>query len=98
MTGLASMLSNCPKAEKDRAERPDSLSSDLILTEKWLSLSRVSQNSAGVVVFLSLPVLLLASLGGEWMVKLLVRKMRPLECACRLLGCLRVDPLDFHTE
>ena len=36
MTGLASMLSNYPKAEKDRAELPDSLSSDSILTEKWL--------------------------------------------------------------
>jgi hypothetical protein len=36
MTGLVSMLSNCSKAEKDRAELPDSLSSDLILPEKWL--------------------------------------------------------------
>ena len=36
MTGLASMLSNCLKAEKARAELPDSLSSDLILPEKWL--------------------------------------------------------------
>ena len=38
MTGLASMLSNCPKPEKDREELPDS-SSVLILSEEWLLTS-----------------------------------------------------------
>ena len=82
MTGLASILSNYPKAEKDWAKLPDSSSSDLMLTEEWLlttlfpflllqhslsSLSSVSHNSAGLVVFLSLGVLLVllvVSLGG----------------------------------
>jgi hypothetical protein len=39
MTGLASMLSNCPKTEKDREELPDSFS-DLILSEELL-LTRI---------------------------------------------------------
>ena len=63
MTGLASMLSNCPKAEKDRAELPDSLSSDLILTRELAPDNLLAAPELLVQLEQSLPELITSRLG-----------------------------------